>query len=638
MRIDVKKFLFIGIESDRAAFFKKAQEAGIIDFISEKGKTKELSADINNMISAIKILRGLPTAQQEELEEYALADGLAYKILQIKNNLGKLFEEKRIIQLEIARVGIFGDFSLEDIAFIEREGQRKIQFYFSKHAASSDLLLPPEVIYVGTEHELDYFIAINKKTTQYPKLVEMRIERALGTLKQQLANIEKEIYKAEESLKPYAKYNTFLHHALVNKFNTYNLNTASNSVKSALDDSLFVVSGWVPVNKLHQLNPLVNEMDVHAEEIAIESTDHIPTYLENHGLNRLGEDLIHIYDTPSPTDKDPSLWVLLSFALFFSFIIGDGGYGLIFLGIALYIRYKYSGIKGAGKRILNLFTLLCFGCIVWGFLTSSFFGINISPDNPLRKYSAIQWLVEKKAAWHIAHQDSVYTSWTEKLPELKGITDASEFVKKASTKTENGTSYDLISKFSDNIMIELALLIGVVHILLSMFRYLPRNWTMLGWIAFVIGGYLYIPHYLGAASMTQYLLGIEIENAAKNGLYLLIGGIGLAVIISIFKNKLLGLLEAMTAIQVFSDILSYLRLYALGLSGAILGATINESAAALPFVVSTLLIIIGHGINILLSIMSGTIHGLRLNFLEWYHYSFEGGGKMFKPLHKMKVE
>lgn len=637
MRIDVKKFIFIGLAEDKAAFFKKAQELGAIDFI-DVGKGKEQSAEVTNIAAAIKVLRGLPTTKQEELSEYALADGLVHKILKYKHAIERLLEEQRVVNLEISRIEIFGDFALNDLQFIEREGKRKIQFYFGKHGAAADVPLPPEVLYVASEHGLDYFVAINSEPQQYPKLVEMKIELPLGELKKRKENIAKEIHDTEQILKTYAKYNTFLHHALVYKLNAYNLQIAQNDVETTMDNQLFAVSGWIPVNKVSALSTLLAKMHVHTEEVAIEPTDVIPTYLENKGIHRMGEDLVHIYDTPSPTDNDPSLWVLLSFALFFSFIVGDGGYGLIFLGVALYLRYKYSDITGTKRRVLNLFTMLCFACIAWGLVTSSFFGISISPENPLRKYSALEWLVEKKAAYHISHQDATYDHWVKEFPNLKDVKDPHTFVTQAKSGEGNSASYDLLNKFTDNIMLELALFIGVIHVISSMFRYLPRNWTMLGWIMFIIGGYLYFPDYLEATSMTQYVFGIDMESAAKNGLYLIFGGIAVAVIIAIVKHKLLGVLEIMTAIQVFADILSYLRLYALGLAGALVSATINESAALMPFVFGALLVFVGHAINILLAVMSGIIHGLRLNFLEWYHYSFEGGGKKFKPLQKLKVE
>ncbi len=126
--------------------------------------------------------------------------------------------------------------------------------------------------------------------------------------------------------------------------------------------------------------------------------------------------------------------------------------------------------------------------------------------------------------------------------------------------------------------------------------------------------------------------------AGEVGLYLLIGGIIVATVIAIIQHKWLGLLEPAHAIQVFADVMSYLRLYALGLAGAIVAITINDMAHQLPIVVAVFLFIVAHIVNLLLSIMGATIHGLRLNFLEWYRHSFEGGGRLFSPLKLFKFE
>ena len=89
-------------------------------------------------------------------------------------------------------------------------------------------------------------------------------------------------------------------------------------------------------------------------------------------------------------------------------------------------------------------------------------------------------------------------------------------------------------------------------------------------------------------------------------------------------------------IELFADILSYLRLYALGLAGMILASTFNDMGLGLMesfgVIVGSIVIVVGHMINIVVGIMGGTIHGLRLNFIEWYHHCFEGGGKLFQPL------
>lgn len=641
MRYDVKKFLFVGVEEDRDAFFKRAQDAGIINFIDTKPvQTKDVSQDVKTLVKAIAILRGLPVVEQEETSEYGIALGLAQKIIGFKTTLDKLHEEDRITKLEMSRVEAFGDFSLEDIAFIENHGNRKVQFYCAKQGSAEKIEIPENVIYVTSDHGLDYFVAVNKEPTQYPKMIEMEITRPWGELTRRDQEIQKEISSLEQRLKSYAKYNRFLHHAFIHELNDFHLNEAKDFVNFPIDEGrLFVVQGWVPSHKIDALNQLVKEMNIHVEEIDVDPHDVVPTYLENEGAAKIGEDLVHVYDTPSKTDKDPSLWVLIFFALFFSMIIGDGGYGLVLLLIALYIRYKHSGLHGGKRRALDLLTILGFSCIVWGVLTTSFFGIEIAPDNPIRKVSAMTWLVEKKAAYHIERQDEVFAEWVKKFPELATVKDPKEFLMKASSKDSHGNvKYEAYSKFADNLLMELALLVGVIHIIFSMSRHLTRNWAHLGWIILIIGGYLYAPSFLNASSIPNFVFGLDREIAAKNGLYMIYGGLALAVIIALFQHKWLGLLEATVVIQIFGDILSYMRLYALGLSGSLLTATMIDLAASVPLIFGVLILIFGHVVNIVLGIMGGVIHGLRLNFLEWYHYSFEGGGRMFNPLRKQDIE
>lgn len=638
MRYDVNKYLFVGFEGERESFFQRAQELGIIHFIrTKKTKVNRIPEDAANVVKAIKIVKSLPPTEQEDIEEYASADRLVQEVLQLKQNEDKLAEEARILRLEIARVQIFGDFSNEDITYIENETHRKIQFFCAKVGFAELNPLPPELIFVGTDHALDYFMAINKMPQQYPKMIEIHIEKPLGELLERQRAVKEEIRSGEQRLKEYAKYNSFFHHALIQKLNTHHLSQAKENVKHEMDGSLFAVEGWVPVSKVKEMIPFVENANVHVEQIAIEPNDVIPTYLENTGASRLGEDLINIYDTPSHTDKDPSLWVLIFFATFFAFIVGDAGYGLIFLTAALFVRYKYT-LNKTWTRVLNLMTILSAAVLVWGILTTSFFGIPISMENPLRKVSLIQWLVEKKTEYIIQHQDEDWKEWVKKFPQLSQVKDPNIFLKEGAIHSDGKVDYVIYNKFADNIMFELAIMIGVVHIILSMLRNLRRSWNGYGWIIFIIGGYLYFPYYLNATSIIHFVFGLNKAAAAQNGIYMMIGGVSLATALSIVQNKFSGLMEPMAIGGIFADSMSYLRLYALGLSGAMLTNTINDLASGFNFVIGALIVIAGHGVNMILSIMGGTIHGLRLNFLEWYHYSFEGGGKPFDPLRKMKIE
>jgi len=632
MRIDVKKFLFIGLEERRELFFLRAQEVGVIHFIDPLAlRSKEIPELLHRFTDAIKVLRGLPTAHQEEIEEFAMAEGIAEKILHYRHTLDQLAEEERVTKLEMARVEIFGDFSKEDIAFIEREGNRKVQFFFAKQGVIEEEKMSDNLIFVGSDHALDYFVAINPEPVSYEKMIEMRIDHPYGELKKRLAEVVKEIHENEQRLKSYAKYNRYLHQALIKHLNVYELETAQSYIQLEMEGMIFAVEGWIPEDKITDVQRLADEMDVHMESVAIEPTDVIPTYLENTGLHRIGEDLVHIYDTPSHTDKDPSLWVLLCFAFFFSFIVGDAGYGLVFLGIALYLRYKYADVKGVGKRVIHLLMILGTACVIWGLLTTSFFGIHIAHDNPIRKVSLMQYLVEKKASYHLEHHDASWEEWVKKAPELAQAETPKDFLY---SKPELG----IYGKFSDSILMELALFVGTIHIILAFLRYLGRNPIGIGWIIFMIGAYLYIPGYLHATSLINYVFGIDKARGPIEGVYLMEVGFAIAMIISFYKNKWMGVFEPMALIQIFADVMSYLRLYALGLAGAIVAGIINEVASGAGFVLGGLLILFGHTLNIVLAAVGGLIHGLRLNFLEWYHHSFEGGGKMFKPLRKLDVD
>jgi V/A-type H+-transporting ATPase subunit I len=636
MREDVKKFLFLGLEEDKEAFFQRAQVQGLIHFIDpHQSGHKEIPQDVQRVTAAIKILRGLPPREQEENFSHLNADNIVDHILRLHELNEKLQEDIRVLAIERSRIEVFGDFSFEDIDYIEKKGKCKIQFFCARPNLFAEEPEPENLIFVASEHGLDYYMAINDHPVAYEKMIEMKFEHSLGKIKKMTAAAQKEHYNIDHELIEYEKYNNFLHQALIDKLNRYHLYDAQTYVQQAMGSSLFAVEGWIPANKVDQLQNIIGNLNVYADEIAIEPTDKIPTYLENQGLGRLGEDLVHIYDTPSATDKDPSMWVLGAFALFFAFIISDAGYGLVFLALALFLRYKYPHLKGAAKRVLDLFTVLSVGCIIWGILMTSFFGLQIDIQNPIRKLSLVQWLAEKKVTYHLEHHDSTAREWLEKYPELKGVTDPYVYL---SFSPDPNKGPIILNRITDNVMFELALFIGVVHLIISLLRYVRRNWHNIGWVAFLIGAYLYFPYYLKTPSLLNYAAGIPLTVEGQVGFQLMLAGVGVAWVLAIIHYGWVGIFEFMVLIQVFADTLSYLRLYALGLAGAIVASTINEIASGMPLMAGILLILVSHFINIILCIMSGVIHGLRLNFIEWYHYSFEGGGKQFQPLKLLKKE
>ncbi len=634
MIIKLKKFLIYGIKEQMDLFFEAAQEKGFIEFIGKTKKIKRYSATVKDYLNAIKILKTQP--KQPPIDEKVSSKVLVSKILHLKQSLEKLFEEQRLIESEIMRISPFGEFSKDNLLDLEKDIHRYFQFFTIKKTKREKLIVPKELIFINSAYDLDYFIAINQEKKSYPKMIEIFIETPLELLRQRKIVIEKQILQIQKEIKQLAGYLRYLINELINELNISHLESAKSEVSYPLEESIFVIQAWVPENKIEKLKLLTKNLNVNYEEIAVEKTDKVPTYLENKENAKIGEDLVNIYDVPSINDKDPSKWILMFFALFFAMIVGDMGYGFVLLIIAIFLKFKLKNPKPIFRRLVKLTMILSITCIIWGGLIGSFFGFEPSLDSPLNKITLLNNLAIKKANYHLEKKDKAYDYWIKQFPEMKNAKDGKEFLSKGFIIENNQTIFVAIEAFKNNIIMELALFIGVLHVSLSFLRYLTRNYAGLGWIFFMIGGYLYFPSYLEATSIINFLNILDKSTCFFIGKIFLFSGLIFALAISFIQKRMKGALEITQMVTVFADIMSYLRLYALGLAGIIMANTFNSIAISMGIVFGFLIIIVGHVINIVLAIMSGTIHGLRLNFIEWYHYSFEGDGKLFDPLKLLK--
>jgi V/A-type H+/Na+-transporting ATPase subunit I len=192
---------------------------------------------------------------------------------------------------------------------------------------------------------------------------------------------------------------------------------------------------------------------------------------------------------------------------------------------------------------------------------------------------------------------------------------------------------DFGSKEGQNQIMLLSIIMGMIHISISLAIKVKRqrDWPSLGWILVIWAGY-----FLVKARMTG-----GHEHPAV--LYVLIAGLAVVFLFtSQSRNPLMRILGGLNGVlgivQVFSDVLSYLRLFALGIATVYMAQTFNmlaegisQSVPWLGYVLAGLVLLVGHLVNLGLGVMGGVIHGLRLNFLEWYRWSFEGDGMLFKP-------
>lgn len=636
MIIELHKYLIFGTHEEMDKFFALAQRAGFLEFIGPtRKKALELPPEAKTFLAAIKIAKHYPVHPAELPRDQSEPEVIAEKIVATKAELETLFETERVLMAEVARIAVFGDFSRSELNAFEVEAKRSVQFFCMKSSLASATELPPEIIYVGTDYDLDYFVSVNREPTQYPKMIEIQIEHPVGELRNKLHAVREEIAKLELDLRTLANAMPYLQEGLIEHLNTYHLKMAKHSATLSFNNQLFAIEAWVPATRIESLHGLLSTLSVEAEQIAIESKDSIPTCIENRGAGKVGEDLLHIFDTPAYNDKDPSLWLLVFFSLFFAMIISDAGYGLLFLGNILLLKWKLPHLQGVKKRLLKLGMALSCASIFWGVITASYFGLDLKPDNPLQKVSVMAYLVEKKADYHIAQKDDVYEELVLRFPATASLTTGQELI----DYTEKDI-FPIFEEFWNNILMEFSFLIGIIHITLSFCRYLRRNWAGLGWIFFMAGGYLYFPSIVHATTIVNFTNLISKPTAYAIGIYFLFAGLGIAFLAALIKKKIGGAIqEVLHVVQVFADVLSYLRLYALALAGIVVARTFNDTLGIqMNFIMGSILIFLGHSLNISLCLMGAIIHGLRLNFLEWFHYSFIGGGRLFNPLALKRFE
>lgn len=627
---EVYKFLFFGLESQKEDFFRQAQQVGIIEFIHQGAHptSHDFTVEEACMVSAMKRLRPLSEVEQDPEDNPQHGYQMAQRAVKLGAIIEQGHEMKQQLHHELSRVDPLGDFSLPELKELEAQTGHSFSFWVGPSAALETR--DEGLIFVNRFEDHDYFLAADDKN--YEGLRRFDFTQSPPQIRSQLARIENDLEQAEVELKNLGRYFDQISKALIHSMNDSNRSRALGASSPEVGERCFFVEGWVAKGRLKELDSFLKQTGIFSEQVQIEEEDHMPTHIENKGLAHSGQDLVEIYDIPGPLDRDPSAWVLAAFSLFFAMIIGDGGYGLLFLATTLYLKYKYQPKAGIGKRLLRLGTLLSCTCIAWGLLSHSFFGITVGPESNLRKSSLIHHLAKAKASYHFQKKDAVYKEAVTKFPQLANLNDGQAILEGGVRVFEGKQIYDLENAYSDNVLKELALIIGIIHLSFSLLRYLDRNWSGIGWVIFMFGSYLFFPKILDATTLAHYYLGLDRASGFIVGEQMVYFGIALSVVLAVIQHKLYGLLEIMNLIQVFSDVLSYLRIYALGLSGAMVSSTFNDMAMLFSWPIAILILLVGHSVNIALSIMSGVIHGLRLNFLEWYHYSFEGGGKLHKPL------
>ena len=383
------------------------------------------------------------------------------------------------------------------------------------------------------------------------------------------------------------------------KCSELSLYLAGATAKSAAEGSLVLFEGFAPRENAEKLCEALDRMDIYYLKEEATAEDNPPIKLKNNAFVRQFETFTRMYGMPVYNEFDPSFFLSIFYLLFFDICMGDAGYGILLIGIGLALK----GRKGGLAEMWSLIVTLGAGTVAVGLIMGTFFGINLY-----------------EAAWVPAG-----------LKKIMIVGDMSV----------GGALY---SK-----QMVLSLGIGVLHICLAMLT--KAVWAVkrngfkhslgtLGWTLLIVGSVI---------GLSIGLSGLISETAMK---FLLIG-IGAISALGIFifnkwgRNPLVNIGSGLwdtynMASGLMGDVLSYVRLYALGLSGGMLGQTFNLIADMvkgtdptwqwIPFV---LILLVGHVLNLGLCALGAFVHPLRLNFVEFFkNAGYEGQGVEYNPVRK----
>jgi V/A-type H+-transporting ATPase subunit I len=441
-----------------------------------------------------------------------------------------------------------------------------------------------------------YFVTLSAHQPQLG-IEPLRLpENSLQELTRQRHQAEDELVAAEAELKAYCKANyRTLEQADKHLQDDIDLLKVKLNSEAMAEGSVVLLEGWIPADEEPEVVAFLHETGTYYELRAATKQDNAPIKFTNNAFTRMYEVLTKMYGMPDYAEFDPTPIVAPFFTLFFAFCMGDAGYGLVLILLGFILKKKL-GKDMAG--MMNLVITLGIGTTVLGAILGTFFGVSlVDVDLP---DSVKQFMIVGKI---------------------------------------DGTSYDK--------QMLLALIIGVVHLCIAMtvkaigqtvrfgFKESLSAW---GWLLLVVGfictGGLSFFEVI-SADVTKWSF-IVIGAVAAIGIYLLN---------DIHRNMLVnvgaGLWDTYNmATGLLGDVLSYIRLYALGLAGAMLGGVFNQLAfmvydgagPALGWLFCGLILVFGHTLNIAMSCLSAFVHPLRLTFVEYFKNSgYDGKGEEYKP-------
>jgi V/A-type H+-transporting ATPase subunit I len=582
----------IGMAKSKINAMTKFQEKGFLHIISSvEGFVQRSEHHTSQTIEAYHYLKNCPGKRRQSQEDgHFDQKKVIQEALAIKERTIVLEEERDYILQRIKNLQHWGDFTFPPIS---QTGGYRFWFYIVPlyHLGDfAEIEYPWECVY--KDNREGYIVVISKEEPEGMPVPRTHTgSRPLSAIRERLDVVEAELEDLRWRRKGLTRWLTIFARQLASAEDKALLDKMVNSLYD--DGELFYFQAWIPEQKVEELHECTRKAGLLLQIRPPREEETPPTLLENPPAWTGGESLVEYYTIPAYDMWDPSKSLFLSFAFFFAMIVSDAGYGLLF-SVGWFITRKK--LSRSSEGFCNLFGVIAIVTILYGMMIGSYFGIEPTQESLLAQVKLLD----------IRNKDQ---------------------------------------------MMFFSISIGVAHLIIAncgnfIFGARPRFYLQpLGWIMTIAGGFSW---WLGDI----VLAGMDL--LVRCGQSLMVGGVVFILFFSSkrsmnsWKDMLLRIVDGLIALtgfsKAFGDVLSYLRLFALGLASAQLALTFNSLAtqaisniSGLGTLVAVCILTVGHGLNLLLAMMSGIVHGLRLNYIEFFNWGLEEEGYAFKPFQKRRI-
>lgn len=601
----MKKFTFLAFYRDYDAFLHDLRDLGLIHVaasdrpVEDNEQLDEFLVRLKQLREAQKILnRQIDKKSAAPLNEPDIERGktIPREIELIQNATASLNQQLQVSIKERELLRPWGNFDPENIERLRKAGYLLDFFIVPDNQYNPEWETTYDAVVVKRETSRTYFVTLtqNEKVADELNLESVKIPGiSLTQLDGLIASLREKIQVQDQKLKALAAELPSLKAAIGDIEQRMNYTRVHQSGTSLADDKLMLLQGWAPADNQREISDYLELKAVYFDVADPTPDDEVPIKFKNNKFARLFEPIAELYMLPKYNEIDLTPYFAPFYMVFFGLSLGDVGYGLfLFTAATLAKILQKSKLSTSMKAILSLVQVLGASTMVTGLLTGGFFGFALYDlDWPI-----VQALKEK-------------------------------------------------AFFDNNRMFMLSLVLGVVQVLFGMcmkvfnrikqqgFKY---SLSTVGWIVLLV----------------SFIVAALLPNALPMfGTVHLIVLIPAALLIYFYnspdKNPFLnlgiGLWDTYNmATGLLGDVLSYVRLFALGLSGGILASVFNSLAAGMSPdnaiakpIVYVLIFLIGHAINIFMNTLGAIVHPVRLTFVEFYKNSeFEGGGKKYSPFRK----